>query len=299
MTEADVLVHLSRMVEAIPRRSSVRAYRPDAMPAEALQALADFGRRSLALIPTIPIRFEVVEDAPAFIRAHGGTLWGYGRILGAPHFLIAISETLPGYMENMGFRMEQVILFATAQGLGTCWMGGFYSRERVGEMLGIAPSEQVVALTPLGWPAEGQPLFSKAMKWAVPGRAHRRPLAELVFAGRWGEPAEVVLASRPLLRELLEAARLAPSWRNSQPWRFLIHDDYLYVAAIRPREQIGLPYYRLDAGIAMSHIHLGALHAGLSPRWELQEEGWAAARPALGLPSDADVLARLHLAGEC
>ncbi|MFC1964447.1 nitroreductase family protein [Chloroflexota bacterium] len=50
----------------------------------------------------------------------------------APHFIIATSEERPLFMMNMGFRMEQMILCATQKGLGTCWIGGMFSEERIG-----------------------------------------------------------------------------------------------------------------------------------------------------------------------
>ena len=62
------------------------------------------------------------------------------------------------------------------------------------------------------------------------------------------------------LRDCLEAARLAPSWGNFQPSRFLVSRDYTVVTAMEQRaafvknQKEGKPYFRLDAGIAMQHF---------------------------------------------
>ncbi|MGC8826460.1 MAG: nitroreductase family protein [Anaerolineae bacterium] len=285
------------MTRAIWRRVSVRSYRQEAVPAETLAEVLRAGEEAVPLWPHIPVRFVLAADADAFLREHGGTLLGYGRILGAPHFIAAISEMTAGYMENMGFRMEQMILYATALGLGTCWMGGFYSRQKVGHLVGLAKGEQVVALTPVGWPAAGGPgrLLDKTLKAFVPDRGGRKPLERLVFAGRWDAPAEQYLAQPTVLRTALEAARWAPSWRNTQPWRFVITEDALVVTTSRPAEQIGLPYYRLDAGIAMSHISLVALCAGIEPAWMLEPAKLAGLRADLAVPANYDILASLPL----
>jgi len=134
------LEQISFMTRAIWRRVSVRSYRGEPVPAETLAEVLRAGEESIPLWPHIPVRFVLAADADAFLREHGGTLLGYGRILGAPHFIVAISEVTAGYMENMGFRMEQMILYATALGLGTCWMGGFYSRQKVGHLVGLGPA---------------------------------------------------------------------------------------------------------------------------------------------------------------
>ncbi len=98
-----------------------------------------------------------------------------------------------------------------------------------------------------------------------------------------------------LIAQCLEAARLAPSWRNGQCWRFFVIKDkatieklalqrvYGYpinawlksapvvvVACADPREsgQHGdLPYWAVDTAIAMEHLVLAATALGLGTCW--------------------------------
>ena len=68
--------------------------------------------------------------------------------------------------------MSFMMLAATAEGLGTCWIGGF-TQEPLKEALGIPAEYDVVALTPLGYPAEeGRP-------------RDRKSLEELVYKNGW------------------------------------------------------------------------------------------------------------------
>ena len=70
--------------------------------------------------------------------------------------------------------LQQMILAATAEGLGTCWIGAFKEKE-VKETLNIPESYRVVGLTPLGYPAEK-------------GRDRgRKPLEEIVFQEKWSK----------------------------------------------------------------------------------------------------------------
>jgi len=284
------------MTHVITRRKSVRSYQSSPLDADLIHQVEDSAAQSTPLFPEINLRFITIEDGPAFIRKHGGALQSYGRILGAPHYLAAVSETRAGYMINTGFRMEQMILHATSLGLGTCWLGGAYRRQDVGEMLGIAQEEQVVALTPLGMPANGmRTIVNRAIKLMTPGRGKRLPLEELLFTETWGMPVGDVLNDRPALHQMIEAARMAPSWVNSQPWRFVLRSDELIVAVSRPAGQNELPYYLLDGGIAMSHIHLVAEELELSPAWEIDSAMLERQRVECNVPAEFDLIGALKL----
>ncbi len=62
--------------------------------------------------------------------------------------------------------MDHLILAASAEGLGTCWIGAF-NPDRLREVLGIPPDLEPVAMTPLGYPA------------ASPSPTPRKPLDEI------------------------------------------------------------------------------------------------------------------------
>ena len=50
--------------------------------------------------------------------------------------------------------MEHLMLAATEQGLGTCWIGAGFDEKVVKKILGIPEEIRVVAITPLGYPDE-------------------------------------------------------------------------------------------------------------------------------------------------
>lgn len=119
---------------------------------------------------------------------------------------------------------------------------------------------------------------------------------------------------REVIERLFEAARLAPSWANSQCWDFIAVTDpqkrallaqaggpkgampkapLIVVACARPEAsgtRAGLPYFMLDVGIAVEHLVLEATSLGLGTCWV----GWFdedAVKRALGVPPEVRVVA--------
>ena len=84
-----------------------------------------------------------------------------------------IRDGKPYYMTDVGIAMENAVLAAAEMGLGTCWVGAF-TEGPIKEFLGIPESLRIVALTPLGVPAES------------PEPRPRKPMEEFAFFGRWG-----------------------------------------------------------------------------------------------------------------
>jgi nitroreductase len=113
------------------------------------------------------------------------------------------------------------------------------------------------------------------------------------------------------IAQVLDAARLAPSWKNLQGWRFLVLDDQsckeailaafpednpgrkaiaaapvAIVACADPAESDvanGIEYYIADTAIAFEHLCLAAHALGLGTCWM----GWfdeSSLKKALGIP---------------
>jgi hypothetical protein len=63
----------------------------------------------------------------------------------------------------------------------------------------------------------------------------------------------------------VQAARLAPSGANRQPWRFRLEGDALVMS------RADKLYWTapIDFGIARLHVELGAQHEGVSGTWTM------------------------------
>jgi nitroreductase len=86
------------------------------------------------------------------------------------------------YLVDVGISMEHLVLAATDLGLGTCWIGGF-DEPKVKKTLGVPNNMKVVALTPLGYPADERPKSESAEQSL--GNKKRKPLDEMVHRDKW------------------------------------------------------------------------------------------------------------------
>jgi nitroreductase len=203
-------------------------------------------------------RAELVISWPEHVFK--GLIGRYGRVNGAPHYIAFISDMdVAQAQEATGYMGEGIILEATCLGLGTCWVAGFYRPEAVRRDLQVSANDRVLSVTPVGYPVFEKDVSERLLE-GLAGSRHRKPLSRLVIEGNpsgWTEGA-------------LEAARLAPSARNRQPWRFRVADGAVTVTE-DGKPSLSSISKRLDCGIAMLHLELGARAAGVTGRWAFLE----------------------------
>ena len=250
-------IPFSRWHDAVSKRRSIRQYAPKPVEAVDLEAM----RRVCAEFrPFQSARAVLVSDPPEDVFR--GIPGGYGKIKGAPALLAFVGNMQsPDVQEALGYTGEGVILEATALGLATCWVGGFFWPKRAAAMANVADNERVLAVTPIGYAREVSSLQERAMSRF--GRNwQRRPLSDLVTGLEEKDRL-------PWMKTALEAARLAPSAMNRQPWRFQVDKDSITVSADSAVNPTMVVSKRLDCGIAMLHVEIGALSSGAKGSWEL------------------------------
>ena len=189
-----------------------------------------------------------------------GIVGSYGKVKGAPAFIAFIGNmNSASVQEEVGYTGEGVILEASALGLNTCWVAGFFKPDSVASLVEIKSNERVLAVTPVGYARRFESLEEKLMTGF--GRTHRRvPISRLISS----------LAQDSLLEWMplsIQAARLAPSAVNRQPWGFDVQDGGItvYVRTGGPEFSVSK---RLDCGIAMLHIEVTALNRGVRGDWQ-------------------------------
>jgi hypothetical protein len=192
-----------------------------------------------------------------------GLVGPFGKVKDAPAFVAFIGNMdSPNAQEMVGYMGEGIILEATALQLDSCWVGGFLKLEVAARLAGAQSNERVLAITPVGYARRKESLEEKLMTGF--GRTHKRyPLSHLVTGLSEHDWPEWVRVS-------LEAARLAPSAVNRQPWGFHVEPDSITVSVRTKGPQFDISK-RLDCGIAMVHIELGTLDRGLHGEWRFLE----------------------------
>lgn len=252
--------------EAIFHRRSHRKFKAEILPGEKRDRLSFVCRH---FRPFPEARSVLVIDPGS--QVYRGFIGSYGKIENAQVYIAFIGEMdSPRVQEAVGYTGEGIILEATALGLGTCWVGGFFRPEAVKNQISIGKNERVLAITPLGIPLDSFSFKEKLMTGF--GFMHRRKSLDQLVTGT---------PEQEWMIKALEAARLAPSAVNRQPWRFIISDKAIAVNPDKERDTDKISR-RLDCGIAMLHLELGARHAGIDGHWTYSPESVACLRAKSG-----------------
>jgi len=166
--------------ELIAARYSVRAYRPDPVEDDKLQAVLEAAR----LAPTAANRqpFQIVVMHTAGRAEEIGKIYRRPWFVQAPLVLaVCAISSLAWVRESDRFNArlidaaivaDHMILAATHQGLGTCWIAAF-NTQAARSVLQLPDEAEPVIFTPLGYPAD------------QPGPKVRKPLDELVRYEHW------------------------------------------------------------------------------------------------------------------
>ncbi len=252
-------IPFSRWYSVVHRRRSRRHFDPN-RPIES-GSLAALDRVCREFTPFPHARAYLVSEPAKDIFK--GIIGSYGKIKGAPAFIAFIGDmNSPFVQEEVGYTGEGIILEATALGLNTCWVAGFFRPESVASLIEIGSKERILAVTPVGYARKFESLEEKLMTGF--GHTHKRlPVSKLVSGLGKEKLPDWVRAS-------LEAARLAPSAVNRQPWGFNVEDDGITVFVRTSGPEFNVSK-RLDCGIAMLHIEVAALSSGVKGDWKLLE----------------------------
>jgi hypothetical protein len=265
-------IKVERWYAAIATRRSRRSFDGRPVPDDMLAAIDAMCRewrpypdaRAVLLRDTPPQIYTLTRadrrSTDPLTRIFTGITGAYGRVSGAPAALAFVGDTTsPTANAHVGYTGEALVLESTALGLDTCWVGGFFSRERTAALLDLADEDRVYAITPVGYAPE-QHSGKEKIVFRSGGHKKRRALpqiAEGIAAKDW--PGWAVSGVR--------AVRTAPSAINRQPWRFRLEsNESVLLFHTIPDTTTVSP--KLDCGIAMLHFELGVRHAGHRGAWE-------------------------------
>ncbi len=211
--------------QAIFKRKSVRNYEKRQLDAVALSEIDAFLKTIRPMVPGIMTEMRIIDSSKVN---------GMFKV-DAPHFLAFFSEVKEGHLTNAGFMLQQVDLHLSSSGIGSCWQGG---PKPVKGVVGPTGLEFIIALA-FGRPAEGHQRSDVS-------EFKREPMAKITST-QGSDP-------------YLEAARLAPSAMNNQPWYFSRNDGM--IEAFSAKSLMLKKMNHISLGIALCHIWLAALHDG-------------------------------------
>jgi nitroreductase len=228
--QGNKMLENTNLYETIFKRKSIREY--DLTPLDG-HTLAEIMAHTSTLKPLyddIKIEMKLVSQKD---------VKGFGMAK-APHYLAVFSETRDGYLTNAGFMLQQMDLFFSANGIGSCWQG---MPKPTKEILNSSKLEFVILLA-FGKPKE---------------RLHRESVSEFQRKPL-GEITDVKGAD-----ELLEPARLAPSAMNRQQWFFTGNASTIHAYRTKSSFLTAFMFERMSKismGIAICPVWIAAKHFG-------------------------------------
>lgn len=262
------------VTELIRRRFSCRQFAAQPIAADKLRELQTF----IDALPPGPFGNRPRFGLTAATQSDNAALRGlgtYGFIRGATGFIIGASESGENHLEDFGYLMEWLILRATGLNLGTCWLGGTFTKSSFARKIDLQTYETIPAATAMGEftsPEQAR----RGLVSNLAGAARRLPWQALFFDGDFSRPLDPSSAGQ--YATPLEMVRIAPSASNKQPWRVLRDGPNWHFYLQRTpgyradplKILLGLcDLQRLDMGIALCHFELTARENGLAGRWRI------------------------------
>lgn len=246
------------IAETIKKRCSVRTYQDKELEPDVREMLQSY-MDNLENPFGMQVKKYIIDKK---LASEGEKLGTYGVIKGASTFMgISVPDKDLAHVAA-GYEFENLILEATAFGLGTVWLAATFNREGFASAMGVPKDELFPAISPVGYPAAKRSLTESLMRTAMRSSS-RKEWSTLFYLDNFQTPLHKDEAGD--YAEPLEMLRLAPSDKNTQPWRVLksgngYHFFVTYKSGISRGEEI---IKRVDAGIALSHFHQTAIELGL------------------------------------
>jgi hypothetical protein len=260
------------LAEIIRRRRSVRTYVPHDLAPGVKENIESY---LVSVRAPFPGRFYFkLLDKPGLARTAGTKLGTYGMIAGARYFIAAAAPKTDPPLIALGYALEDVVLFLTSLGLGTCWLAATFSRSAFSRAVGLRDDEILPIVTPVGAPSTVIRTPIDILIKPFPNRKHRLASDRLFFKDDFTQPLSTEAAGP--FAPALEAVRLAPSASNKQPWRVLADSrGFHFYLRHDPGYARLFPYdiQKIDLGIALCHFGLTAAETGLPGGWRQSGAG--------------------------
>jgi nitroreductase len=259
------------ITDIIKSRRSVRTYKSEKLSDEMKNKLINYAREIKGPFES-KVRLELIDDADISQKSNG-KIGTYGVIKGAKAYIAAVTDKEgKNNLEQLGYELEKLILFATSLNLGTCWLGGTFKKSEFANLVDVKENEIMPIVTPIGYIAENKSMLESFMRFAA-GSNNRKQWNELFFNESFGQPLEEKDAAEYSVP--LEMLRIAPSASNKQPWRVVKEGKsyHFYLQSTKGYgNALGFNIQRIDMGIAMCHFDLTANELGLKGMWKVNSD---------------------------
>ena len=246
----------------IQNRKSFREFTDKQVPFSVLEDIKHYYANSVhRLLPQLKTQLCFFgTDARAALEGAAG----YNQFLvGAPQYLVLLSEQHDLAHLNAGYMMEDLLLKLADLELDSCWLT-FTDSQEIKSVLGIDSELEVAAIAAFGYGKKTvkrlrlniRSMSDVDIKAKYRYMEPKRSVNDLAFVDTWGNSRELdryIGFFDDMLWEALYAASLAPSYLNRQAYGFLLHDGSISLVS-RPDRYNTKIDGDLSLGIVLLHF---------------------------------------------
>ena len=250
--------------KAIETRKSTRTFLKEPLSPVDIEKISSYLNRPGNLIGPFgyQFEFELLIEPEERNKDQIGT---YGFIKNPQGYILGSSIIETKSLFDYAYVLENIVLYLTAIGVGTCWLGGRFQKQEAMSQLSFKENEIIPAITPIGYPQEKHRLKERMIRNVLQARK-RKPEEKLFYYEAFGQP----LGDRAEeFQKALHYVRIGPSAQNKQPWRLVFDSNLTQVHFYVTNPLADNPLYMcepqyLDIGIAYKHFEFGLDEAGIS-----------------------------------
>lgn len=182
--------------DVIAGRRTIRSFKPEPVAGELLERLVNVGRLAPSAANLQPLEFVVVDETELKAEVFPCLKWAaYIAPAGDPGpgeepaaYIVTLANTKVRekmFEYDVGAAMENMILAALAEGVGSCWLLSI-DRDKLRAVLGVPEDYRVDSVLALGYPAEepaAEVMGESCRYWKdADGRLHvpKRALASVI-----------------------------------------------------------------------------------------------------------------------
>ena len=282
----------------IQNRKSFREFTDKPVPFAALETIRNYYQNDVRrLIPELKTQLCFFgTDARAALEGAAG----YNQFLvGAPQYLVLLSEKHDRAYLNAGYVMQDLLLKLAELELDSCWLTFIHSEE-IKDVLGIESAMDVVAIAAFGFGKKTvkrlrlnfRSMSDVDIKAKYRYMEPKRSVNDIAYVDTWGNSHNLdryVGFFDDMLWEALYAASLAPSYLNRQAYGFLLHDGAVSLVS-RPDHYNTKIDGDLSLGVVLLHFSAVAEHWAGKLHWDFEP-----AADGLQIPKDHKMIATTAL----
>ena len=246
----------------IQNRKSFREFTDNQVPYKVLEEVRQYYVKSVKrLIPEIGTQLYFFGTGTR--EALEGAAGYYRFLVGAPQYLVLMSEKHQLAHLNAGYIMEDLVLKLEDLGLDSCWLT-FHSSDDVKSALAIEEDLEVAAIVAFGYgkkTVRRLRLNMRSMSDVDITAKHRymepkRSVEDMAFLDSWGNTnglERYIGFFDDTLWEAIYAATLSPSYLNRQAYGFVLHSGG--ISLISKPDPYNVPIDEaLSLGIVLHHF---------------------------------------------